>query len=63
MISLLVLACMGYECECLFLLLSSAWVFPGVIVVFSLAFTFPNNLVVMGLSCFSRSGLSDGFRN
>jgi len=48
MISLLVLACMVYECVYLVLFLTLAWVLVGVTVVFSLASTFPDSHGVMG---------------
>ena len=48
MISLLVFACMVHACVYLVLLLSLAWVSPGVIVVFSLAFPFSDSHGVMG---------------
>ena len=47
-ISLIFFACMVYACVYLVLFLSLAWVLPGVIVVFILAFPFPDNHGVMG---------------
>lgn len=49
MISLLVLACMVYACVYLVLLMSLAWVLPGVRVVFIISFPFPDSHGVMGL--------------
>ena len=60
-ISLLNLACMVHACVVLVLLMSLAWVFPSVIVVFSLAFPFLDNHGVMGSLLFGYVGFLDGF--
>ena len=51
MIPLLFLACVVHACVNLVPLLSLTCVFPGVIVVLSLAFPFPDNHGVMGFFC------------
>ena len=52
----------GYACVFLVFLLSLAWVFLGVTKFFNLAFPFMDSHGVMGFSCFSWVGFSDGFK-
>jgi len=54
---------MVHACVHLVLLLSLAWVFPGVKVFFSLSLPFLDRHGVMGSLVFGWAGLLDGFEN